>query len=523
MSIPTTFPTKYMPTSLFLQLDVLPVANTFVIELRTSLNVHVAFISGNINSIGTNIPSTVAAWIAGINSFQTRYVAEVDPLNPARLWLFDTLNDSADLYPVPIGIEINPTVNIPFVGRTSSFFSTGAAQTASAPLVCPSSTLVVAPNMFTIDGAAIDPCGGTCGSIGQTLGININQGFPVIQFAIIAVDTILNKFVVSGNQTLIAIPASTFDVTGSTGNDGSYVVISSVYDSLSDTTTISVTTAVVSSVADGAVGNFSTCSNANRQVHVVITNLDSGLIVLDQIITDVSNTYVISQMIAYTLIAYGKYQISYTASDCFSSVNQLVVLQICFNYKIDKTDCHVYNITDNDTSGPAFGKIDTVTITNQDSTYSQVFTIDTSVVNFVTVTFPKDGIYKAVITNNLSSDVITMPIYDLCDTIACTKKLILDILCNEADPCCTDCSDATKRKKEVQRAEMNKIIALGSILIAEIRVDELNNLGVFVFDSVRELNFEQMTSTFASLDAIIDRCGECKKNLINPVTPCLNC
>jgi hypothetical protein len=73
--------------------------------------------------------------------------------------------------------------------------------------------------------------------------------------AITGVDS--THFVVAGNKTTTYQPGTVFSVFGSTGNDGTYVVESSSYDSGPDTTTVVPVESIPDTTVDGSIEVFS--------------------------------------------------------------------------------------------------------------------------------------------------------------------------------------------------------------------------------------------------------------------------
>lgn len=69
-------------------------------------------------------------------------------------------------------------------------------------------------------------------------------------FSIVDVDKNAKVFSVAGNKTTSFVAGNKFRIKGSTGNDGYYTIVSSAYNNTN--TTITVTEAVASSVADGS-------------------------------------------------------------------------------------------------------------------------------------------------------------------------------------------------------------------------------------------------------------------------------
>ena len=119
----------------------------------------------------------------------------------------------------------------------------------------------------------------------------------------------------------------------------------------------------------------------------------------------------------------------------------------------------------------------------------------------------------------------TQVIYDLCDMAACIKKLILDLFCNENDPCCNDCDPAKQKQKELYRNELNKLNALYSTFSMMIAKEQADYLNVFTMDSCREMMIAEIQSVFTKINEITKRCGDCdpKTNVTTPSSGCNGC
>lgn len=73
------------------------------------------------------------------------------------------------------------------------------------------------------------------------------------RYNIVEVSTTSSRFYINGNHTTTFTPGSTFTVSASTANDGTYTVLLSAYDSSSNRTYVNVNQPVPSSVADGRI------------------------------------------------------------------------------------------------------------------------------------------------------------------------------------------------------------------------------------------------------------------------------
>lgn len=383
-------------------------------------------------------------------------------------------------------------------------------------------------DFLSINGTKLESCESQCVNIGDTITLYGNVGFPVRSFGIIAADNVLNTFTIAGDYTAGFVPGTIFDVVGSTCNNGTYTVVSAVFNGTN--TIITVIGAVPCVTPDGTIENIQYCQLAPdpcdpciptpcfQTVHVLIENQDTGQVIYDQTLPAVNNNFLVNLL--HTITTFGTYHILIEACDCFGCRKCEWFLEACFQYEIKRIGCHQYNVIDNQLTPT---KINTVTVTNQDGSYTATYTFDTSITNFVPIVTPEDGIYTVTISNNLTSDVQTFVIFDFCDLIACYRKLILDLFCNEADPCCKECNDEQKRKMEEQRAELNKMVALAGTLFAFVYRDQITHLGVFTMDECRELDLQMISDIFDKLNEITFRCGECKKTTPITPSPCPTC
>jgi hypothetical protein len=89
-------------------------------------------------------------------------------------------------------------------------------------------------------------------------GAGLILGPTIAAFTITGVSTSARTFTVAGDQTGSFLSGSDFSIAGSTGNDGNYTIVSSVY---STSTTVTVLEAVLSAVADGTITVFAESSS----------------------------------------------------------------------------------------------------------------------------------------------------------------------------------------------------------------------------------------------------------------------
>jgi len=67
------------------------------------------------------------------------------------------------------------------------------------------------------------------------------------------IDTFNKTFTVQGDQTLIFTSGSQFNISGSTGNNGTYDVSTTLYDSVTNTTIVTVNNVILSAIKDGLI------------------------------------------------------------------------------------------------------------------------------------------------------------------------------------------------------------------------------------------------------------------------------
>ncbi len=82
---------------------------------------------------------------------------------------------------------------------------------------------------------------------------DVTAVFPLVDYAIVGVDTALEEFVIDGDQTARFLVDDVFTVIDSTGNDGEYTVASRTYASGPDETTIVVNEDITDATVDGKI------------------------------------------------------------------------------------------------------------------------------------------------------------------------------------------------------------------------------------------------------------------------------
>ena len=378
-------------------------------------------------------------------------------------------------------------------------------------------------NILSINGTeATIGCDPICSNMGDSVCVTKTLVFPIRQFPITAADNSVgvNSVSVLGEWAGL-VENIQITITDSTCNDGSYIIQSYTYDSVTNTTTIFLDNLLACSTGDGTVNVSTSQENCQAFATLVITNTSTGEEITNTTYTP-TGQYIFLDY-CFTIPSIGDYSVSLTYGDCFEQYSCNATLKACFVYSYSNTSCHNYRISDDGQCSS--GKISTLVISNFDQSYSQSYTIDCTTGSYVDVVFPQDGIYTVTITNNLTPDIYTLVIYDLCDLLTCGKALILDIFCNEVDPCCKDCDEARKEKLRAQRAEVNKLVALMGYLLAYIEKDRLSYLGVFTMDDCRLLNVQEIQSIFDKIKTVTERCGECNSKPVSTIntSPCKSC
>jgi len=397
------------------------------------------------------------------------------------------------------------TINDICSGKYASLEECQANCVPSTPpaTLCLNCNYTIAINGVTQEST----CDKICASVGQEVCVVKNIGFPTRAFTIMDVITRFDTFVIDGEWSGFN-EGVTFVVTGSPAgcNDGTWTVLSSSYDPITNTTSIITNENITCSDIGGTI-TVTQNVDCPRNVHLNIVNSVSGEVIIDADVALVGNWAYVNY--CFTISSFGDYVVTLSASDCFESYTCQHTIAGCQQYSITKTDCHKYLIQDN--ANPASGKIDTVTVSNLDGSYVATYTIDFSTSMSVEVTLPEDGVYTVTITDNLTSNSFQDVIFDLCDLLVCSKKLILDIFCNEKDPCCKECDQKRINAMKLQRAEVNKLIALTGTLLAYINRQKINYMGIFTIDQTRSLDLTMIMDIFTKINTITDRCGECKK------------
>ena len=142
-----------------------------------------------------------------------------------------------------------------------------------------------------------------------------------------------------------------------------------------------------------------------------------------------------------------------------------------------------------------------------------------------TTTFIDNVCIREVVESPNIEETHSEVIYDLCDMAACIKKLILDLFCNENDPCCNDCDPAKEKDKELYRNELNKLNALYTTFSMMIEKEKADYLNVFTMDSCREMAISEIQGLFKKINEITKRCGDCnqKTNITTTSSGCNGC
>jgi len=160
------------------------------------------------------------------------------------------------------------------------------------------------------------------------------------------------------------------------------------------------------------------------------------------------------------------------------------------------------------------------------------------------ITPEEDGIYVVYIRyqagppssscTNLEDDiqiVHTYPIYEICDLQNCYMNLVNNLLCNEIDPCCETCDEDVLRQMDLQRMELNKMIALYFTLISMLNLERVNYLGVNVLFDINRTPVDmdrynlimKINDVITKLGEVVGRCGDCNGTEEDFSSPCKDC
>ena len=373
-------------------------------------------------------------------------------------------------------------------------------------------------NIVSIDGVPQPTtCDPICANVGDEICVKKNIQFPVREFVVVGADNVLNTFTILGEWAGFSVGLS-IEILNSTCNDGTYLIASTSYDSVLNQTTIFVTAAVPCATADGTLFVDTEKVDCLAFATLVITNTVTGEEITNTTYNPVGGFVYLN--FCFTIVNFGSYSVSLTWGDCFDTLDCTIEINACQQYTIVKTACHEYLITD---SNSATGKIDTIIVANFSGSYNQTYTLDLSQGNTLAITLPSDDVYTVTITDNLTSNVFTDVIYDFCDLITCYRKLILDLFCNEKDPCCKECNQKQLAELQFKRDELNKLNALAGTLFAYIHRDKITHMGIFTIDECRVTDIQMIMDISDKIKEILERCGECGKTTTTTTTPCTTC
>jgi ferredoxin len=180
----------------------------------------------------------------------------------------------------------------------------------------------------------------------------------------------------------------------------------------------------------------------------------------------------------------------------------------CPSYKVIFKACpHVHRIIDN--SETANSK--RFKVTYYDGT--SVIATTAIVGSYSDITLPEDHIYILTIEEEVITgtwlEVAVLPIYEFCSLKTCTMYLVNTLLCNNADPCCENCSTEAIEKQKRQRLQLNQLTFLYGTLLAYIHEESIEYLGIIAMDADRLTYMESIDNLFDKIKAILERCELC--------------
>ena len=178
---------------------------------------------------------------------------------------------------------------------------------------------------------------------------------------------------------------------------------------------------------------------------------------------------------------------------------------------------------------------DTVTIcdstTVAETKTATILDLDGNAVGTATVPYSKcgditvdtDGVYVIIMesTNYYSYT----PLYRFTDFMNCYNNMVATILCNESDPCCTNCTEESKEEKRIKRYELNSMMALYNSLISKVQLERATYMGTIEPSTERYAALTEIQSILDKLQEVTSRCGDCNGALpdVTTTTPCSNC
>jgi hypothetical protein len=216
--------------------------------------------------------------------------------------------------------------------------------------------------------------------------------------------------------------------------------------------------------------------------------------------------------------------------------DDVTVNKTCNNISLTQTSCLTYNVCNNT------GSIQYFSITDVNGTLITNVTLDSNAIpqydgNNVLIgylidsgdcsvaTFTTAGVYILNYGSVITELDFGIVIFELCTYWDCYLSLIKQVLCDDFDPCCVQCDEATKRKHELFRFALNKMEALMFTLNQKVSYDALKYMNVIAVPEDRILLLEEINDIIGVLDDLIVRCGLCNgtQSSTTVVNPCRGC
>ena len=342
--------------------------------------------------------------------------------------------------------------------------------------------------IVALDGVSLLQDFKACYKYGTELTLDFNQAVSPVQIPIVGsgTDTIelAGEYTVTGDITI----AGSEDM----GLNGTFTVTSSVYNSSTDTTTLTINYTTTATDQFGYITLFDPCE---WEMTYTVTNSDTGEI-LDSG-DETGSDDPLDSVIAVTLNTIGTVTVAITFESCLGYQECSVDISVCAETSFLST-CHEHLISFNYGEASALILIQhleggnpeyfiaylTVYQIESDGSYTQVgsYTYD-NVYEFEHLfTSSEDGIYYYTITASIVEDgekgdailISSGIIIDTCDIRACWANLSKKYYCcdcnNDCDPSDEDCLTRAKIEKE---ALMNSLLVMSSDIFVILNLTEV--------------------------------------------------
>ena len=382
--------------------------------------------------------------------------------------------------------------------------------------VCqPCENMVSIAGVPLVDGPTV--ASAQCVAAGEQIDFNLSIAFP---------EFVSNNYAVAssvctpgcGMSITIADDVTPYFPSGSTttvnGDGGYYTVIDSVYDVGSNSTLVTFAEPCVEVNPINSIDSFTNCQ---CQVSVSFDNVDLNDNI-DNWLYFCQNGMV-EQVFSSTVPAYGTYVITVVATSCGNDRICKFWLKACDSYQVYNAGCHTWQVELMRPSGsPTTAAGDhQVVITDSENGAVLLSTtvVDTGFpIQFIT---PSDGVYHIRIVSP-NSDIWEKDIIDVCDLLACRKKITLSLLCKD-DFCDTAISDA----EMAQRQELSRINILLAELDREVYLDRYRFTGLPTYSSEQIKDTKRIATLINQIKTIALRCGVCQSTIDQIDATCSNC